>query len=163
MRAALSFADEGELVARARTREEAAIRTIIQRYNRRLYRIARGILRDDAEAEDALQEAFARAAVRWRRLRSYEAPEAWGLPRDREARPGLDEVLALRAAAQAMVRKVLEDLTDERLDTVPEIANHLAWPPPGETVRQCLSVVLDEEYAHRLFAERDLAVLESRG
>ena len=32
---------------------------------------------DRAEAEDALQEAFARAAVRWRRLRSYEAPEAW--------------------------------------------------------------------------------------
>ena len=32
---------------------------------------------DRAEAEDALQEAFARAAVRWRRLRSYQAPEAW--------------------------------------------------------------------------------------
>ena len=32
---------------------------------------------DRAEAEDALQEAFARAAVRWHRLRSYEAPEAW--------------------------------------------------------------------------------------
>jgi RNA polymerase sigma-70 factor (ECF subfamily) len=32
---------------------------------------------DRAEAEDALQEAFARAAVRWRRLRSDEAPEAW--------------------------------------------------------------------------------------
>jgi RNA polymerase sigma-70 factor, ECF subfamily len=32
---------------------------------------------DRAEAEDALQEAFARAAVGWRRLRSYQAPEAW--------------------------------------------------------------------------------------
>src|SRR5215216_2979209 len=32
---------------------------------------------DRAEAEDALQEAFARAAVRWHRLRSYQAPEAW--------------------------------------------------------------------------------------
>src|SRR5215216_7380245 len=32
---------------------------------------------DRAEAEDALQEAFARAAVRWPRLRSYQAPEAW--------------------------------------------------------------------------------------
>ena len=32
---------------------------------------------DHAEAEDALQEAFARAAVRWPRLRSYQAPEAW--------------------------------------------------------------------------------------
>jgi RNA polymerase sigma-70 factor, ECF subfamily len=32
---------------------------------------------DRAEAEDALQEAFARAAVRWHRLRTYQAPEAW--------------------------------------------------------------------------------------
>jgi RNA polymerase sigma-70 factor (ECF subfamily) len=32
---------------------------------------------DRAKAEEALQEAFARAAVRWRRLRSDEAPEAW--------------------------------------------------------------------------------------
>ena len=32
---------------------------------------------DRAEAEDALQEAFARAAVRWHRLRSYDVPEVW--------------------------------------------------------------------------------------
>jgi hypothetical protein len=29
------------------------------------------------DAEDAVQEAFARAAVRWRRVSEYEAPEAW--------------------------------------------------------------------------------------
>jgi len=57
---------------------------------------------------------------------------------------------------------VLEDLTDEQLDTVPDVVNDAAWPPSGETVRQCLSVVLNEEYAHRTFAERDLAVLELR-
>ena len=62
-----------------------------------------------------------------------------------------------------MVRRVLEDLTEARLDTVPETVDGSPWPPPGETVRQCLSVVLDEEYAHRRYAERDLAVLESRG
>ncbi|HKE99468.1 MAG TPA: SigE family RNA polymerase sigma factor [Actinomycetes bacterium] len=30
-----------------------------------------------AEAEDVVQEAFARAAVRWDQLRTYDAPEAW--------------------------------------------------------------------------------------
>jgi RNA polymerase sigma-70 factor (ECF subfamily) len=30
-----------------------------------------------ADAEDAVQEAFARASVRWRRLQGYDAPEAW--------------------------------------------------------------------------------------
>jgi RNA polymerase sigma-70 factor (ECF subfamily) len=29
------------------------------------------------EAEDVVQEAFARAAARWRRISAYEAPEAW--------------------------------------------------------------------------------------
>lgn len=33
------------------------------------------------------------------------------------------------------------------------------WPPEGATfpVRECLSVVLNEEWQHRRFAERDLA------
>jgi RNA polymerase sigma-70 factor, ECF subfamily len=29
------------------------------------------------DAEDAVQEAFARASTRWARLRTYDAPEAW--------------------------------------------------------------------------------------
>lgn len=52
--------DEG-LVSRARNRDEAAVRAITTRYNRRLFRIARGILRDDAEAEDVVQETYVRA------------------------------------------------------------------------------------------------------
>lgn len=91
-----------------------------------------------------------------------EAPAEWDLPRDRGARPTLDEVLAVRAEHQAMVRRVLADLTDAQLDTVPEVAHDALWPPAGASVRQCLGVVLDEEYAHRRYAERDLAVLGSR-
>ncbi len=55
-----SLSDE-ELVGRARARDEAAVRTMTQRYNRRLFRVARSILRDEAEAEDVVQEAFVRA------------------------------------------------------------------------------------------------------
>ena len=49
---------DAELVDRARARDEAAIRAIMQANNRRLYRIARGILRNDSEAEDVVQETF---------------------------------------------------------------------------------------------------------
>ncbi len=42
----------------------------MRRYNQRLFRTARSILRDDAEAEDALQEAYLRA---WRALGSFRA------------------------------------------------------------------------------------------
>lgn len=92
-----------------------------------------------------------------------EAPDAMGFPRDREARPSLDEVLALRAEAQASVRAVVDGLIDEQLDVVPPRVEAPGWPPGGVSVRDCLLTVLNEEYAHRLFAERDLAVLEARG
>jgi RNA polymerase sigma-70 factor (ECF subfamily) len=52
---------DAELVERARAGDAHAIELIIRRYNRKLYRTARAILRDDAEAEDAVQEAYIRA------------------------------------------------------------------------------------------------------
>ena len=91
------------------------------------------------------------------------APAVPGMPHDRDARPSLGEALALRHAAMALVRRVVDDLTDERLDgeTAPLVG--VGWPPEGSTfpVRECLSIVLNEEWWHRQFAERDLAVLES--
>src|SRR5262249_6895088 len=53
--------DDAELVTRARKGDAAAVRRIIRQHNQRPYRIARSIGRDDAEAEDVLQEAYARA------------------------------------------------------------------------------------------------------
>ncbi|HEX5129072.1 MAG TPA: RNA polymerase sigma factor [Usitatibacter sp.] len=52
---------DSELVERARTGDVHAIEQIIRKYNRKLYRTARAILRDDAEAEDAVQEAYLQA------------------------------------------------------------------------------------------------------
>ncbi len=53
--------DEAQLIERARQNDCAAILSIIKQQNRRLYHIARSIVRDDIEAEDALQEAYVRA------------------------------------------------------------------------------------------------------
>lgn len=52
---------DGELVSRARRGEAAAFGEIMRRNNRHLFRAARSVLRDDAEAEDAVQEAYLRA------------------------------------------------------------------------------------------------------
>jgi RNA polymerase sigma-70 factor, ECF subfamily len=52
---------DGELIQRALAREEAAVRAIMTANNRRLYRLARGILRNDSEAEDVVQETYVRA------------------------------------------------------------------------------------------------------
>src|SRR5688500_19396265 len=61
-------ADESDLVARARIGDKAAIRTIVRQNNRRLFRVARSILKDDWEADDAVQEAYVRA---FRRLDDF--------------------------------------------------------------------------------------------
>ena len=50
-----------DLVRRALAREPEAFRAIMQTYNRRLFRIARSIVRSDGEAEDAVQEGYIRA------------------------------------------------------------------------------------------------------
>jgi hypothetical protein len=89
-----------------------------------------------------------------------EAPDTPAFPRDRSARPSLDEVLALRRDRMATVRQVVDDLTDESLAADTEPVDAPGWPPPESfPVRECLLVVLNEEWHHRLFAERDLDVL----
>ncbi len=50
--------DDAELVRRTARNNEAAFETIMRRHNGPLFRVARAILKDDAEAEDALQEAY---------------------------------------------------------------------------------------------------------
>ncbi|RAZ90436.1 RNA polymerase sigma factor [Mesorhizobium hawassense] len=49
------------LVRRALARDPDACRAIIKTHNQRLYRIARGVVRNDVEAEDIVQEAYMRA------------------------------------------------------------------------------------------------------
>ncbi|HYE46448.1 MAG TPA: RNA polymerase sigma factor [Caulobacter sp.] len=53
--------DEAALVRLVQAGDGEAFRVLMQRGNQRLFRIARAILRDEAEAEDALQEAYAKA------------------------------------------------------------------------------------------------------
>ena len=91
-----------------------------------------------------------------------EAPGWDDVPWDREIQPSLDEVLEVRAQRRALVHGVLDGLTTEELDrVVSPIAN--GHPPETVPVRTCLRVVLNEEWEHRLYAERDLNVIEQEG
>lgn len=85
------------------------------------------------------------------------------VPRDRSARPSLDEVLAVRADRVVTVRQVLADLTDEKLDGMTEPVMEPGYPESDSfAVRRCLQVILNEEWEHRLYAERDLDALRAR-
>src|SRR5215471_13465600 len=50
--------DDAALATRIAQRDGRAFETLMRRHNRLLYRLARSILKDDAEAEDAVQEAY---------------------------------------------------------------------------------------------------------
>ncbi|MGH8230348.1 MAG: RNA polymerase sigma factor [Steroidobacteraceae bacterium] len=62
--AAQAVDDDAGLLRRIAAGERQAFALLMRRYNRRLYRLALAVLRDDAEAEDALQDAYL-SAYRW--------------------------------------------------------------------------------------------------
>ena len=57
----LTAATDEDIVARVLGGETALFELLMRRHNQRLYRVARGIVGDDAEAEDVTQEAYVRA------------------------------------------------------------------------------------------------------
>jgi uncharacterized protein YjbI with pentapeptide repeats len=90
-------------------------------------------------------------------------PDTPGVPRDRSARPSLDEALELRRRRQADVAAYLETLTQAELDSQTTPVEAPGWPrPQAYPVKECLDILLGEEWWHRQYAERDLAALQSR-
>ena len=97
---------EAELIDRARSRDEAALREIMQANNRRLYRLARGILRSDSEAEDVVQETYVRAFTHLDGFKGESALSTW------LSRIAINEALGRARSAKPHVE----------LDSVPEEA-----------------------------------------
>jgi RNA polymerase sigma-70 factor (ECF subfamily) len=68
---------DAELVEMARRRDAAAFRVIMRRHNRRLYRAARAVIRDDGEAEDIVQEAYSLAFTNLGKFRGDSSLATW--------------------------------------------------------------------------------------
>jgi RNA polymerase sigma-70 factor (ECF subfamily) len=100
--AELDKAGDAELVFLARQGVAAAFRAVMERNNRRLFRVARSVLKNDADAEDAVQETYLRAFANldsyagaaalstW--LTSIALNEALGRLRRRRTMVDIDEV-----------------------------------------------------------------------
>jgi RNA polymerase sigma-70 factor (ECF subfamily) len=137
-------ASESGLVRRALARDEAAIRAIMKANNRRLYRLARGILRNDAEAEDVVQETYVRAFTRLEDFRSESSLSTWlsriaineALGRLRRQRCGVDvsslpqyglkaEIIPLPLASsddpeKSMAQREIQQVVERAIDELPE-------------------------------------------
>jgi uncharacterized damage-inducible protein DinB len=85
------------------------------------------------------------------------------VPRDRDVRPSLDEVLELRRDRMATMRRVVEGLTQEQLaDTTTPVTEPGYPEPEAYPVQRVVGCIVNEEWHHHQYATRDLAVLESR-
>jgi RNA polymerase sigma-70 factor (ECF subfamily) len=139
-------ADDAELVRRALARDDTAFRTIMARHNRRLYRIARGILRNDSEAEDAVQEAYMHAFTHLNGFRGDSSLATWlaritmneALGRLRKERPAADfesfeaqrheaqiipfpHSMAAEDPERTMAQREILQLVEQAADNLPEI------------------------------------------
>jgi len=66
-----------DLIDEARRGTAFALEAIMRRHNRRLFRVARAIVKDEAEAEEVVQDAYLRAFTRLDQLQGPAALSAW--------------------------------------------------------------------------------------
>ena len=136
---------DAELVRRARAHDEAAVRLIMQANNRRLYRIARGILRSDSEAEDVVQETYVQAFTHLESFRGDSSLATWlariamngALGRLRRQRPSVDwstlapgvleaQIIQFPLSAtpedpeKAMAQREIQHVVEHAIDQLPE-------------------------------------------
>lgn len=120
------------LVDRLRGGDLGALEALMRRHNRLLYRTARAILRDDAEAEEAVQEAYLRAYRALETFRGESKFSTWlvriaaneALMR-RRARRRTADVVPLEAAAELQSEEergddMLRRLLEKRIDALPD-------------------------------------------
>ncbi|MBV1697867.1 MAG: RNA polymerase sigma factor [Hyphomicrobiales bacterium] len=107
-----SVAAEQDLVTRACRRDETAARTIMRQNSRRLFRVARSIMKDDGEAEDVVQESYVRAFTSLSAFRGESSLSTWltrivineAYGRLRRQRPAVDwESVEATLAAEAQI------------------------------------------------------------
>jgi hypothetical protein len=79
-----------------------------------------------------------------------------------DAKPPYAEVMDARADRMALVRRIVDGLTEDELARTCARSPDPTEPDARYTVGKCLSVIMGEEAQHRLYATRDLAVLQAR-
>ena len=115
--ARLEGADDAELVALTRQGNAAAFHAIMDRNNRRLFRVARSVLKDEVEAEDAVQEAYLRAFANLRGFEGTAALSTWltritlnealGRLRRRRSMVDLDKIVESAAGGDEAATRVI--------------------------------------------------------
>jgi hypothetical protein len=92
----------------------------------------------------------------------YPDGDAAKLGIDLDGKPSYDDILAVRADRMAVIRGIVDGLTDSDLGRLCRRTPAPGYPEEELAVANCIAVVMEEEIEHYSFATRDLAALESR-
>lgn len=132
-----SLSDE-EVVARVRAGETALFEILMRRHNQRLYRVALGILGNDGEAEDVMQDAYVRAYTHLDQFAGRSAFATW------LTRIAVHEALARRRWRTRFVE--IDAMPDPRKNALPSL-----WSaekgPEDRAVARGLQAVLESAIA----------------
>lgn len=96
---------EAVLLAQAALKDETAIRELVRRCNQQVFRVARGILHDDAEAEDAVQAAYVAAFTKLGTFQGNSSFATW-----------LTRIVMNEAFGRRRRRQRVVSLDDYRMD-----------------------------------------------
>jgi RNA polymerase sigma-70 factor (ECF subfamily) len=153
---ALSATEDSALATRIGGGDHAAFETLMRRHNAKLFRVARAILRDDAEAEDALQDAYLDA---YRHIGDFRGDASLGTWLTRIA---INHAL-MRARRQKSRRVVVPFTGDDRgkpelMDPVDELAESAPNAMLRAEVRRLVERRIDELPAafRTVFVMRDV-------
>jgi RNA polymerase sigma-70 factor, ECF subfamily len=145
-----SRSGEACLIQRAINREEAAIRIIISQHNRRLFRVARSMVRDDGEAEDVLQEAYLRAFSTLTAFRGESSLATW-LTR-----------IVVNEALQRLRRRVERPVDEAHPQTEMAHGNVVLFPLSGNQPMDPESIMAQREMTRLVEREIDKLPIEFR-
>lgn len=140
---------DDEIVSRVLAGETALFEILMRRYNQRLYRVSRIILRNDTEAEDVMQDAYVRAYTHLNQFAGKAAFSTW------LTRIAIHEALARKRRSG---RYEELDAMPNNGDSMPILKSSDPTPEDG-TARAETRLLLEEAIEHLPEAYRTVVVL----
>lgn len=131
--------DDTALVARVRQGDRNAFGDVLRRCNQRLFRVARGVLRDESEAEDVVQEAYVHAFARLAHFRGDASLLTW------LTRIVLNE-------AYGRLRKRRPQVAVEHIEEI-QMGQGQVLPFPGQAGNDDPAAILARDQARRLLEQ----------
>jgi RNA polymerase sigma-70 factor (ECF subfamily) len=124
--------DDAELVRRIRGGETVFFEIVIHRHSERLFNVARAVLRDEAEAEDVLQDAYVRAYEHLSELRDPSRLGSW-----------LTHIVVHESRARLRKRRLAE-LTEVPIRAVPSPSRDPEEEALGKQLQGVLAAAIDD-------------------